>query len=383
MRRPPRWLIFSVTVTAILSNTLVTAPLPDVLAAFDRPDGDAGLFVASAAVPGIVAAVAIGLLADRWGRRAVLVPCLVVFGLAGTAGALAPSFEVLLGLRFAQGIGAAGLINLAIVLIGDGWEGTERARLLGYNAAVLTGSLAIAPAVGGFLAEVGGWRAAFGPYAAGLVTAALVARHLPADRPRTPSSLVAQVRAAGDVLRSPLVVSAIAWSFVVFVLIFGLFLTVLPLHLEDEFGLTAGGRGLVLAVPALGSTAAALSLGRLRARIGARRAVLAAGTAIALGFLLIGAAEVLPLLLVGAVVYGFGEGTSLPTVQDLVTSAAPLESRGAVVAVLVAAIRAGQSTGPLLAGPLVERVGTTSVFLLGAALATVLLAATAVLPIRR
>lgn len=59
----------------------------------------------------------IGVLADRFGRRAVLVPCLVGFGTFGLLSALAPTFEVLLFLRLCQGIGAAGLVNLAVVLI--------------------------------------------------------------------------------------------------------------------------------------------------------------------------------------------------------------------------------------------------------------------------
>ncbi len=153
--RPPLPLLFSITVTGILANTLVNAPLPDILDHFGQPDSAAGLFVSAGALPGVVMAPVIGVLADRHGRRRVLVPCLVAFGVFGLAGAAAPSYPVLLGLRLAQGVGAAGLINLAVVLIGDHWQGIERARVIGYNAAVLTVSLAIIPAVGGGLAELG------------------------------------------------------------------------------------------------------------------------------------------------------------------------------------------------------------------------------------
>ena len=90
IQRPPLWVVFSVTVSGILSNTLINAPLPDIISAFGRGDGAAGLLVAAATLPGIVVAPAIGLLADRFGRRTVLLPCLVVFGLAGLASAFAP-----------------------------------------------------------------------------------------------------------------------------------------------------------------------------------------------------------------------------------------------------------------------------------------------------
>src|SRR3546814_443114 len=158
-------LIFTITVTGILSNTLVVPAIPDILDAFDLPDSQAGVFVAAGTLPGIVMAPVIGILADRHGRRAVLVPCLASFGLFGLLSALSPSFQVLLVLRLLQGVGGAGLINLAVVIIGDHWSGIDRARLVGQNAAVLTLSLATFPPLGGLLTELGGWRLSFAPYA--------------------------------------------------------------------------------------------------------------------------------------------------------------------------------------------------------------------------
>ena len=64
--------------------------------AFDQPDSRAGVFVAAGTLPGIVMAPVIGVLADRFGRRAVLVPCLVAFGVFGLLSALAPTFPALL-----------------------------------------------------------------------------------------------------------------------------------------------------------------------------------------------------------------------------------------------------------------------------------------------
>src|SRR3546814_15254577 len=71
----------------------------------------------------------IGVLADRHGRRAVVVPCLIGFGVFGLLSALAPTFNALLLLRLLQGIGSAGLINLAVVLIGDHWDRSEERRV--------------------------------------------------------------------------------------------------------------------------------------------------------------------------------------------------------------------------------------------------------------
>jgi MFS family permease len=382
--RPPLALIFSITLTGILANTLVNAPLPDILEAFEQPDSAAGFFVSAGALPGIVMAPVIGLLADRYGRRRVLVPCLLSFGVFGLLGAVSPSWGVLLLLRLGQGIGAAGLINLAVVLIGDFWAGIDRARVIGYNAAVLTVSLAIVPALGGFLAEFGSWRWSFLPYGTALVTGVAVLLLLPADhagRDRG-AGFFAQLRQAGTVLRRPVVATTVVYGFVLFLLIFGLFLTVLPILLADRFGLSAGARGLVLAAPAAASTLVALNLARLRPRFGAGRLVIGATALFGAGFALIGLAGAVALVLVGAALYGLGEGMSIPTLQDLVAGEAPDESRGAVVAVWVSAVRAGQAVGPLVAGACLASIGGGTTFVLAAAVVGIAAVALARSPLR-
>jgi MFS family permease len=186
--RPPLPVVFAITVTGILANTLINAPLPDIVDDLGVPDASAGLLVAAGTLPGIVIAPIIGLLADRYGRRQVLIPCLTIFGVAGVAGAFAPTFEVLLATRALQGVGSAGLINLAVVLLADSWDGAARAKVIGQNAAVLTISIAITPALGGLLAEAGGWRASFAPYGLALVTAGAAWLLVPERSPGAPCS---------------------------------------------------------------------------------------------------------------------------------------------------------------------------------------------------
>ena len=57
-----------------------------------------------------------------------------------------------------------------------------------------------------------------------------------------------------------------------------------------------------------------------------------------IGFVAIGLADALVVLFGGALLYGLGEGSSIPTVQDLVAGAAPEASRGAVVAAWVVSL---------------------------------------------
>lgn len=366
-------IIFAITLTGIMANTLISPAIPDILDDLGIGAGQAGMLVAAATLPGILVAPVIGLLSDRYGRREVVVPCLAIFGAAGGIAAFAPSFEVLLGLRLLQGIGSTGLINLAVVIIGDHWDGPERAAFIGQNSAVLTASLAVLPPLGGLLTDLGGWRATFAPYWLGLGSAVAVWVVLPPSTTRRGVRVLDQVREAGGFLRSSRVLFSMGIGIVVFILIFGLFLTALPLHLQREFGLGATQRGLVLGLPAITSTVAALGLGRLVARYGQRRLVLCAMGLFTVAFLAIGTAPVLPLLVLGALLYGLGEGLTIPSLQDVVAGAAPASSRGSVVAVWVGGVRAGQTAGPLLAGALVAGVGAPATFVTGAGVVVVLL----------
>ncbi len=352
-------LILAITGTGIMGNTLLAPAIPDILDDFGVADSGAGLLIAATSFPGIFMAPVMGILADRLGRRRVVVPCLATFGVFGTAAALAPSFAFLIVARLGMGIGAAGLINLAVVLIGDNWNAVDRTRLIGRNAAFLTVCLALMPPIGGLLTDLGSWRLALAPYSLALVTAFVAWRMLPKDRPDSTASVREQLGGVGEVIRQPAVIVILIGGALSFVMIFGVFLSTLPIHLENEFGYGASMRGLFLALPAISSTLVAFNLQRVRERMSARVLLVACSLAFAIGFALIGATEAVALVVLGCVIYGTGEGALIPTLQDQAVELSPPEHRGAVVAVYVGAARLGQTVGPLGAAAL---FGATSTF---------------------
>jgi MFS family permease len=70
-------------------------------------------------------------------------------------------------------------------------------------------------------------------------------------------------------------------------------------------------------------------------------------------------------------VWGLADGLTVVPLQAYAASIAPAAQRGFVVAVWVGAARAGQATGPLLAGALVGPLGTRGLFAAGAVIAAV------------
>jgi MFS family permease len=368
-RRPSLQLIFAITLTGILNNTLVTPAIPDILEDLGVPTGRSGILVAAGSLAGIVLAPVIGLLADRFGRRIVLTTCLVIFGTFGLGGALAPTFELLLASRFFQGVGSAGLINLAVVLIGDHWSGLERTKIVGRNSAVLTVGLAALPLLSGTITELVGWRAAFSIYTLAFGTAGWVWLSLERYRPAEPPSLRDQLSGAGEVVRTPVIAMSILSGFFVFVAIFGLMLTVLPVYLAERFGLGASARGLLISLPALTSTLTAFNQSRIRALIPTRTVVVGSSLGLVAAFLTLGLAGSIVVVAVGALVYGASEGALIPTLQDVNVSAAPEDHRGAAVAVWVGAARLGQTSGALIAGVGIAVLGSQMTLVIGSSVA--------------
>lgn len=357
--------ISTVTLTGILSTTILTPAIPDILADFGRPSGNAGYLVAVGTVAGIVVAPITGFAADRFGRRLVLTVCLGVFGVFGGLSAVAPTFGFLLVVRFVQGAGSAGLVNLAVVLIGDHWSGGRRTLLVGRNSAILTAGLALIPPLSGAVTDLAGWRAAFAIYTVSLVTAVAAWMILDDRRPATPAAVREQIVGSVAVLRRPVIQAAISIGTLVFVVIFGLFLTVLPVHLDEVFGLSAGQRGLVIATPALMATLASLNLGRLRALLSPRAMVSMAAVGFATAFMMIGITTALAVVIVAALIYGTAEGILMPLLQDLVLEDSPSEFRAVAMAVWIGFARLGQTAGPLLAGAMLGAVATGTTFVIG------------------
>lgn len=361
-------LLFAITVTGITVNTLITPSIPEILEGLGATQALSGVLIGAATLPGILLAPVIGVLADRYGRREVLIPCLVVFAVAGGLAGLSPSIWWLAAARFVQGAGSAGLVNLVVVIIGDNWEGNRRAQIIGWNSAVLTGSIAVLPTFGGALTDLGSWRTPFLVYPLAVLTAIGVWRLVPHGE-RSTQTLREQVRDALPLFRKLSTVVTIGAAVLTFALIFGVLLTVLPQYLAENYSLSPAWRGVILGLPALANGIVSLSLGWLRRHIDRRRMLVLAAAFFSAGLIAVFASAPLAGIAVGLLIFGIGEGLMVPNLQDIATSEAPASQRGTSVALFVSGARLGQTVGPLTAGAAFGAFGGSAVFLGGAAVA--------------
>jgi DHA1 family bicyclomycin/chloramphenicol resistance-like MFS transporter len=102
-----------------------------------------------------------GPLADRYGRRPMLLLSIAFAALGGLASAVTTSFEALLIVRAVHGFFAAGLGVLAVAVIRDRYEGDRMARLMSLIIIIFLAVPVIAPGLGQVIIAVAGWREIF------------------------------------------------------------------------------------------------------------------------------------------------------------------------------------------------------------------------------
>ncbi|MEZ5710949.1 MAG: multidrug effflux MFS transporter [Blastomonas sp.] len=112
-----------------------------------------------------------GPLADRFGRRPILLIAIASYILFSIASMVAPSFDFLLTMRLFQGLVAAALGVLVVSIIRDIYAGDRMARLMSIIFLVFMAVPVLAPTIGQIMLVTGGWRSIFGLFA---VMAALV-----------------------------------------------------------------------------------------------------------------------------------------------------------------------------------------------------------------
>jgi EmrB/QacA subfamily drug resistance transporter len=142
---------------AALDQTIVATALPQIvtdLKGFEHMSWvvTAYLLASTVSVP------LYGKLSDLFGRRKLFIFSIVLF-LAGSAlSGLAQNMAQLIAFRGIQGLGAGGILPVAITIIGDLFSPRERGRYQGYTGAVFAASSIIGPLLGGYLTDHASWR---------------------------------------------------------------------------------------------------------------------------------------------------------------------------------------------------------------------------------
>lgn len=121
-------------------------------------DNDRQLVIVAFTVSFGIAQLAFGPLADRFGRKGLMIGSLLFYACASFAASYAPNFEFLLAARICQAMGAAGVRITTAAVIRDCFEGRDMARVMSYIFTTFMVVPIFAPAIGQSIMLIAEWH---------------------------------------------------------------------------------------------------------------------------------------------------------------------------------------------------------------------------------
>lgn len=327
----------------------IAPALPVISRALDVSTDQIGYLITIFALPGILLTPFLGVLADRFGRKRILIPSLFLYGIAGVMCGFATSYSELLWLRFFQGAGSAALGVLNVTLIGDLFEGNRRATAMGYNGSVLSVGTAIYPAIGGVLASIA-WNYPFFLSAIAIPVALYAMIFLDP----VPISMNLDIREYFQKIKDRIftrkVLGLFGCVFLTFSILYGGYITFLPILLDEDFAVSSTIIGLMLSGSSLITAYTSSQLGRLTKRFTEQQLILAGSILYTFIFLSFPFIENIWLMALPISVFGLAQGITIPSLLNLLTGQAPSEFRAAFLAINWVVIRSAQTIAPALLG---------------------------------
>ena len=353
--------IFGITLSAVMGVSSIAPALPSIARSLDISTDQIGLLITVFTLPGIFLTPVLGILADRFGRKRILIPSLMLFGVAGVLCGFSTNFTQLLWLRFFQGFGAAALGTLNVTLIGDLYKGNRRATAMGYNGSVLSVGTAAYPAVGGALAMLG-WNYPFFLSVIAIpvgLYAAIALKPIPLQNSTSLKTYFGNIFTA---LRKPLVLGLFASIFLTFFILYGGYITFFPILLDEKYGVSPLFIGLLLSSTSIITGLTSLQLGWLTRRFAEQGLMLIGAILYFLIFLVIPSIENIWMLLIPIFFFGVAQGLNIPSILNLLTGQVPSDYRAAFLSVNWMVIRCGQTISPYLLGIAYVMFGVNGTF---------------------
>ncbi|HEY9768650.1 MAG TPA: MFS transporter [Coleofasciculaceae cyanobacterium] len=358
------YIIIGVTLTAIMGGQTIAPILSDLTGVFDVSPKEIELVMTMFFIPVGIATPILGLLADRIGIKKVLIPSLLLFGIAGGCSSFAHDFQTLLGWRFLQGLGAASLDSLALTMIAMLYRGRALGQAMSLNASVIGMSSAVYPLMGGLLGGLS-WRYPFLVSVAAfpLIMLVLIVLKLPQKPSNAPDEdLKVYLKATLQSVNNPAVLGLLLAVGSLFVIQFGAFITYLPILAGVKFGASGILNGVILASMSLSLAIVASQLGRLAERISEITLIKAAFVIMAIAIGIVPLVQNAWLLIVPSVLFGVGQALALPSSQAILAGLAADNRRAAFMAVNASVQSLGQAVGPLIGGIFFSLWGMPGVF---------------------
>ncbi len=342
----------------VLGNSMLIPVLPDIRNALNLTTVQVSLLITMFSLPaGIVIPLA-GFLSDRYGRKLIIIPALIIYGAGGVIAAFGSTimqqqaYTIILAGRVMQGIGAAGTAPIAMALCGDLFKGKDRSRSLGAIESANGMGKVLSPIIGAAVGLIA-WYAAFVLFPI-VVIPVVIGMWLLVKEPQSNQSkqkISDYFKSFAKVFKAKtaLLLSSYFAGAIALMILFGV-LFYLSDFLEQQYGLDGILKGLVLAIPVLFMSVTALATGFIiKNNVALMKTLIVSGLAImSVSLIFLPLARGIILYFVAISVVGVSTGLVLPCLNTLITSAASIQERGLVTSLYGSVRFFGVAFGPPL-----------------------------------
>ncbi len=366
---PNKWIqltaLCTVPLIMVLGNSMLIPVLPDMGDEMGLDKSVTGLAVTAFSLAAGIGIALAGYLADRYGRKVVIVPSLLIYGLGGVISGLAGwwlaedgFFWVMVG-RVVQGLGAAGTAPVAMAFVGDLFNGPQRVTALGILEASNGLGKVVSPILGALVGALFIWWGVFFAYAFMALPFAAAVWFLTKDPPREKAGNAKQY--FGEVLALfkkkgvPLVACFWAGTVALFILFGVLFF--LSEHLENAHGIDGVPKGYLIMWPVLAMSVTSFGSGLLlQNHQSLLKSFVIGGLIVEIaGMVLVAFVPLDWAFFTGVILGGVGTGLQLPGLNNLITSSASTAQRAMITSIYGAVRFIGVAFGPPLYGALMKR----------------------------
>lgn len=347
--------IGSIPLILVLGNSMLIPILPKMKTELDLSQFKVSLIISVFSIAAAIAIPILGYLSDRFSRKAVIIPALILYGsgglLAGAAAAwFTNSYIWIMAGRVMQGLGAAGTAPIAMALTGDLFKGAEQSKVLGLVEASNGFGKVISPLIGSLFALLF-WYAAFFAFPIFCFLSLLLTIFFIKEKKakKEPPPVGSYVKGLVSVFKTEgrwLFVAYLTGATCLFTL-FGILFYISDI-LEKDYQIDGVLKGGILAIPLLFMTTTSYITG---SKIGKKMKLMK--RLIVLGLLLMTISfsslvlfkNLVPFFAVLAI-SSIGTGLVLPCINSFITGSVPTDRRGFVTSLYGSVRFLGVAVGP-------------------------------------
>jgi MFS family permease len=359
---PRFYVLWSYNFIVFLSAFQLLPTAPFHILSLGGSSTEAGLFLGFLTYASAISAPITGALGDRWGKRNMLLTAALALTGFSILYAIAPSYQLILGLVLIHGVFWSCLLSSSSAYMTDIIPASRRAEGLGYSGFASILGVAVAPWIGLYVFDHGGWALLCLEAAVLNLIMAVIAWRLPKDV--THAAAARRRLHPGDLIEWRVLV--LGGTLFLYAFSYGGITSFVAVYAEQ---LNVTPRAMYFTVLSLAILSTRPFIGRYADRVGHTRIIVPCLVLVVLGISILPIADSRAMFALSALMFGIGFGSVYPVMVAHLLHHMPEHRRGATFGALIGAFDTGIGTGSIAIGWMSGRFGFSRAFEVAALLA--------------